>query len=218
MMQISITDLRALDGDIQQVAVHILVLSEDGQRDTRTYYILPEQYASLRLRIGAIDSDTVDAIEEASALCEAIRRGLRLLCYGAQSERTLCTKLRARGIAPDTAAEAAAYLRTLGLMDECEDARRIVSACRRKHWGMRRILSHLYEKGYPETVLREMQQELEGEDFVSDCVALIRAKYHAVPGERGERQKMIAALTRYGYGMGEIRRAIDTVAREDAEE
>ena len=217
MMQISITDLRALDGDIQQVAVHVLVLSQDGQRDARTYYILPEQYASLRLRIGAIDTETADAIEEAATLCEAIRRGLRLLCYGAQSERTLCTKLRARGIAPDMAAQAAAYLRALGLMDECEDARRIVSACRRKHWGMRRILSHLYEKGYPESVLREMQQELEDEDFVPDCVLLIRTKYRVVPSERGERQKMIAALMRYGYAMGEIRRAMDTVAREDTE-
>lgn len=218
MMQISITDLRALDGDIQQVAVHVLVLSKDGQRDARTYYILPHQYAALRLRIGEIDTQTADAIEEASRLCEAIRRGLHLLSYGAQSERTLCTKLRARGIAPDTAAEAAAYLRTLGLMDERSDAERIVVSCRRKHWGMRRILSHLYEKGYPETVLREVQQELEGEDFVPDCMALIRVKYRTVPSDRQGRQKMIAALMRYGFAMGEIRRAMDAVVCEDMQD
>ena len=217
MMQISITDLRALDGDLQQVAVHVLILSEDGQRDHRTYYILPHQYAELRPRVGAIDTDMVDALQEAQELCEAIRRGMHLLSYGAQSERTLCAKLRARGIDAARAAQAAAYLRELGLMNECSDAARIVTACRRKRWGVRRILSHLFEKGYPESVIRDVQQELEGEDFVPDCVELIRLKYHGVPEDRHEREKIIAALIRYGYAMGEIRRAMDAVAREDTD-
>ena len=82
---------------------------------------------------------------------------------------------------------------------------------------MRRILSHLFEKGYPESVIREVQRELEKENFVPDCVALIRTKYHGVPEERHEREKMTAALMRYGYAMGEIRRAMETVAREDAD-
>jgi len=60
--------------------------------------------------------------------------------------------------------------------------------------------------------------ELEGEDFVPDCVALIRAKYGEVSEDRHDQQKMIAALMRYGYAMGEIRRAMDTVLREDREE
>jgi SOS response regulatory protein OraA/RecX len=150
-------------------------------------------------------------------LCEAIRRGLNLLSYGAQSERTLCRKLHQRGIDEETAAEAAAYLRQLGLMDESADAERIVAACRRKRWGMRRILSHLFEKGYPEAVIREMQSMLEGEDFVPDCVALIRSKWHEVPTDRHERQKMTASLMRYGFSNGEIRRAMERVAREDAE-
>lgn len=218
MMQISITDLRALDGDVQQVAVHVLILSESGQRDTRVYYLLPHQYAELRLRVGAIDPETVDALEAAARLCDAIRRGLTLLSYGAQSERTLCRKLQMRGIAADTAAEAAAYLKRLGLMDEHADALRIVAACRRKRWGMRRILSHLFEKGYPEAVIRSTEQELEGEDFVPDCMALIRTKYHGVPEDRQQRQKMTAALMRYGYSLSEIRRAMEAVAREDAED
>ena len=216
-MQISITDLRALDGDVQMVAVRVLILSENGQRDTCTYHILPHQYAELRLRIGEIDTDTADALQEASELCEAIRRGLHLLSFGAQSERTLCAKLRARGIDAECAMRAASYLRGLGLMDEREDALRMVSACRRKRWGMRRILSHLFEKGYPEAVIRGIQQELEGEDFVPDCMALIRAKYRCVPEDRHERQKMTASLVRYGYAMGEIRRAMEAVAREDAD-
>ena len=217
MMQISITDLRALDGDIQLVAVHVLILSEDGQRDAHTYCILPHQYAELRPRVGEIDTDMVDALQEASRLCEAIRRGMHLLSYGAQSERTLCAKLRMRGIDAECAMRAASYLRGLGLMNEGEDAARIVSSCRRKRWGMRRILSHLFEKGYPESVIREVQRELEKENFVPDCVALIRTKYRGVPEERHEREKMTAALMRYGYAMGEIRCAMETVAREDAD-
>ena len=217
-MQIFITDLRALDGDVQQVAVHIRILSEDGRQDIRTYYLLPHQYAELRLRVGEIDTAVADAIEQAAHLCDAIRRGLSLLSYGAQSERTLCRKLQMRGIDADTAAEATAYLHGLGLMDEAADASRIVSACRRKRWGMRRILSHLFEKGYPESVIREVQRELEEEDFVPDCMVLIRTKYHGVPEDRHERQRVTAALMRYGYAVGEIRRAMERVAQEDAED
>ena len=217
-MRISITDLRALDGDTQLVAVHVLIVSENNQRDARVYRILPEHYAAMRLRVGEIDPDTVDALEQAATLSAAICRGLRMLSYSAKSERALCMKLRAVGIAPEVAAEAAAYLARKGLMNEREDAMRLVTSCRRKRWGMRRILSHLFEKGYPEKVIRAVQTELEDEDFVPDCVALIRAKYGEVSEDRQERQKMIAALMRYGYAMGEIRQAMETVSREDGEE
>ena len=217
LMNIHITDLQALDGD-SLVAVHVLIRSENGERDTRTYYILPEQYAALKLRRGEIDTDTVDALEEASKLSEAIRKGLHLLSYGAQSEKVLKHKLRARGFDPEIAAAAAAHLGRLGLMDESADAMRVALSCRRKHWGMRRILSHLFEKGYPESVIRAVQAELEEEDFVPDCVELILSRYRGAPDGREEKQKMTAALMRYGYSLGEIRRAIDLVAQEDEED
>ena len=106
-MNIQITDLRALDGD-SLVAVHVLILFEDGARDSRVYHILPEQYGALRLRVGEIGCETVDALEEAATLCAAIRKGTSLLSYGAQSEKTMRQKLRARGFAPEVAAAAAA--------------------------------------------------------------------------------------------------------------
>ena len=91
---------------------------------------------------------------------------------------------------------------------------RVAQSCRRKHWGLRRILSHLFQKGYSESVIREVQAELEGEDFAADCAALIRSKFYEVPSGREERQKMTAALMRYGYSLGEVRRAIDLVTQE----
>ena len=216
-MRIQITDFQALDGD-SLVAVHVLIQSENGERDARKYYILPEQYASLKLRRGEITPDVVDSLEEAARLSEAIRKGLKLLSYGAQSERVLKQKLRARGYDPELASAAAAYLSRLGLMDERGDAMRVVQSCRRKHWGMRRILSHLFQKGYPESVIRAIQAELEGEDFVSDCVELIRSKYHSAPEGREEKQKLTAALIRYGYSLGEIRCAIEQIEQEDKED
>ena len=83
MIQISITDLRALVGDTQVVAVHVLIVSGDCQRDARTYRILPEHYAAMRLRVGEIAPDTVDALEQAATLAGAICRGLRVLSYSA---------------------------------------------------------------------------------------------------------------------------------------
>ena len=215
-MNITITDMRALDGD-SLVAVHVLIVSEDGMRDARVYHILPAQYAALRLRPGEIDCGVVDALERAAELCRAIRKGVQLLSYGRQSERTLNQKLRARGFSPAVAAEAASYLRRQGLFEEGADAMRVAQACRRKHWGMRRILSHLHDKGYPEAILREVQEQLREDDFVPDCADLIRIKYGGAPGDREEKQKMIAALLRYGYSLGEIHRAFELVMQEDEE-
>ena len=212
-MEIRITDLRALDGD-SLVAVHVLILSEQGERDARLYHIIPEQYAAMKLRCGVIDPETVDALEEASRQTEAIRKALHLLSYGAQSEKTLKQKLSARGFSGEQTKVAVDYLRRLGMIRESEEAMRVAQSCRRKYWGLRRILSHLFQKGYSESVIREVQAELEGEDFAADCAALIRSKFYEVPSGREERQKMTAALMRYGYSLGEIRRAIDLVTQE----
>jgi len=217
-LNISITGLRAQDsGSVIAVTVTIESCGACGtERDVRTYRILPEQYASLKPRKGPIDRETVDELERASGMCEAVRRGMSLLTYGSQSERTLRQKLRARGFDAEQAAAAASYLHEMGLMDESTDAMRVAEQCRRKRWGLRRILSCLYEKGYPESAIRAVQDQLEGEDFVPDCIALIHARYHGIPEDRGERQKMTAALMRYGYALNEIRQAMDVVARDEA--
>ncbi|MBQ7321860.1 MAG: RecX family transcriptional regulator [Clostridia bacterium] len=216
-MNIQITDLRALDGD-SLVAVHVLILSEDGARDSRVYHILPAQYGALRLRVGEIGCETVDALEAAAMLCGAIRKGMSLLSYGAQSEKNMRQKLRARGFAPEVAAEAAAYLKGQGWMNEAEDALRLAQSCRRKHWGERRILSHLFEKGYSEAAVNEVRDALAEEDFLPDCMALIRSRYHGVPTDRHEQQKVTAALMRYGYSLSEIREAMSRIREEESEE
>lgn len=213
-MNITITDLRALDGD-SLVAVHLLIQSEQGDRDARTYRITAEQYAAMRLRCGETDAATVDALEEAEGVSEAIRAALRLLSYGRQSEKTLRRKLQMRGISPARAEEAIAYLHRHGCIRESEEAMRIAESCRRKHWGRRRILSHLFEKGYPEEIVCDVRDALEEEDFVPDCIAHIRAKYRCVPQGREEQQKMTASLVRYGYSLGEIHRAMERMMRED---
>lgn len=215
-MRITITDLRALDENTL-VAVYVQIISESGEREDRVYHILPEQYAALRLRVGVTSFETVDAIEEAATLCGAIRRGLCLLSYGSQSEKALQQKLIRRGIPRELAAAATAYLREQGLMNEGEDARLRVAACRRKLWGPRRILTHLFEKGYPEATVRRIGEELAEENFTADCMTLIRKKYPDLPQSREERQKMTGALLRYGYEMRHIRAAVTAILQEDGE-
>lgn len=207
-MSIRITALRGTDNGAAMLVAVSMEAEGGALRETRSFRILPEQYRALRLRRGEIDRETVDALEEASRLCEAVRRGMSLLGCGMQSARALRQKLCARGFDAALAAEAVAYLRACGLLDECADAQRVVAQCRRKHWGARRILACLFEKGYPEATVREVQAQLEGEDFVSDCIALIRARWRTLPQTREEQQKLTAALMRYGYATGEIRRAL----------
>ena len=116
-------------------------------------------------------------------------------------------KLRSKGFSPDTAAEAAAYLVALGYINERKDAEREAERCVAKLWGRRRIAAALYEKGYSEGAVRGAMELLDRVDFDEQCSALIRKKFGGVPDEPRERQKLFAALVRYGYSPSEIKNA-----------
>lgn len=204
--------------------------TDEGNRVRRDVPITAEQYTALSVKVGALTKEQVDALLEAGSLCLAIRKGMELLGYGDLSARRMVFKLTSRGIAPETAQEAAAWLVAHGLIREDDAALRRAMQGARKLWGPRRIMQDLRAQGYSAEAASAALDALTGADcdpgeelppdcvdFEVTCAALIRKKYGAVPEDRAERQKMAASLMRLGYDSDTIREAALSVMNDEAE-
>jgi SOS response regulatory protein OraA/RecX len=189
--------------------------TKDGRVKVRLY-LLVEQYAELGVRVGEATPETVRSIVEAGRLCAAIRRGMLLLEYGDQSARRLVSKLTAKGVDRETASRAAAYLTDRGYIREEDTATLRARQSVRKGWGPRRIREDLRAQGFTEEAADEAMEALDGEDWVENCAAVLSKKYGEIPDDRGERQKMIAALMRLGYDADTVREAMRMTARATA--
>lgn len=146
---------------------------------------------------------------------DAIARALSLLTYGDMSRARLLRKLHDRGIDEDTAAQAVDALEVRGYLRESEACLRRAEQGVRKGWGPRRISEDLYAQRYPRELIEQAMEELSDTvDFAESCATVIKRKYHGVPSDRNDRRRLTAALARLGYGMEDIRAAMQSVAGE----
>ncbi len=204
----------AREGDVVAVVLLEPGVEQGVPAERLRLYLLPEQYADLRPREGSIPRTEADALLEAGRLCGAIRQGMRLLQYGDHSARRLAYKLTVRGTDRETAEAAVAYLVGKGYIHENDTARLRAEQGARKLWGPRRIREDLRANGFTSDAVDEAMEAVADADFEENCAQLIRKKYRSVPADRAERQKMIAALLRWGYGMDVIHAACRLIERQ----
>ena len=168
----------------------------------------------------AADNFTVEELYEAAereeALEQAVERGLRILGCGGISQRALENRLTQKGVKRQLAKEAAERLAQRGYLNENAQALREAERCVGKLWGPRRIEASLRSKGYSSEVVQRAMYALEGEgtDFVHLCAERIRGQKQEPPREPRERQKWMAALSRYGFSGSEIREALRLLKQE----
>lgn len=211
---ISIT-VRSLRAQHDGAEILVGVVLENGeQREQKSLPITVEQYYEIKPMRGEISEEMYDRLEEASALCRAIRCGENLLTYGANSTQMLAQKIARHGFRRDVSLAAAQKLRDNGLINEKKDLSREVEKCLRKLWGAKRIKNHLWSRGFDAEVMSDLQTLMEDVDFAQNCAALIQKHYGGVPQDSADRQRMIAGLGRYGYSFSEIRSAIDRLSKE----
>lgn len=205
-LTVTIRSLRfGRDGDTVQVQL----LLEDGEhREQKSLLLTMEQYCELRPAKGLISEDVYERLESASEFCRALRAGESLLSYGSNSAQMLTRKLLQRGYSREAAVGAADRLAQMGVIDEARDLRREVEKCLRKLWGARRIRTQLWSRGFGSEALSELPMLLEEVDFVRNCTEWIRKHYGTCPSDIEEQRRMMAALSRYGYSVQEIRAAI----------
>ncbi len=188
--------------------------AEDGAPARIKLHLLVEQYAALKPTVGAITLEKADALAEAGRLCAAIRRGMNLLGYSDPSARRLAYKLTAKGIDRETAAAAVAYLVDQGYIREDNAAALRAEQNSRKGWGPLRIREDLRAQGFSSEAAEEAMEALAEVDWTEACAEVIRKKYGEIPSDRGERQKLIAAMLRLGYDADTVREAMRVILRE----
>lgn len=191
------------------------VLTNGNDRETRVLIIPENKYFELKLAKGNITAEVFDLVESEAKISSAIRRGAGILGYGANSEKSVIRKLRQRGFDPETSERAAAELKSCGYINEDDDALALARRCTAKFWGMRRILAHLYEKGYGSDTVASVRESFDSYDFADDCAVYIRKKYRIFPSEPKDKEKAVAALMRRGYTGSEIREALSRLSRSD---
>lgn len=181
-------------------------------KETRELLLLADRYMELRPAKGVIDEETFWAIEEAALFSDAVRAGLRLLAFGANTKRGLEGKLCQKGVSREVAQDAAAYLSARGYISEEEDAVREAERNVAKMRGRNRIRAILYEKGYDSKAIGAAERYLEEVDFAEVCRRLIEKRYAALLRDPSLHKKMAATLMRNGFTMGEIRQAMRSLA------
>ena len=202
-------------GEGETVTVVLALPDPEGKRAQRvSFRLLVEQYAELGVKAGEITPEEADTLLDAGRLCGAIRRGISLLGYGDQSARRLAYKLTAKGIDRETATRATAYLTEKGYIREDDTAALRARGGVSKGWGERRIREDLMAHGFTREAVEEAMEDLADTDWVENCAAAIRKKYGEIPEDKGERQKLIAAMTRQGYDTDTIREAMREILKK----
>lgn len=212
-INIVIVDLTCFDnGNLCCVKIAI---SQGENKDLREFVIFTSQKEGLRLSREEITTGTFANIEYAAKVCDAARRGAVILSYSRNSAYMLKQKLCRKGFERDVADDAVMYLDKKGYINETDDVEREAQNCVNKLWGKRKIISHLYAKGYRGEAIRCANDFIETVDFEESCFKLLKKKYKNPPETPYERDKIIASLMRCGFSSSEIKQALNRFIESD---
>ena len=164
--------------------------------------------------VGAIDAPMLELLLREDGMYRAMRAGMQSLSLTDSSARRLIYKLFTKGFARELAEQAVQELARAGYLDERRAALREAERGIAKLWGDRRILGDLRAKGYGAEAISAACDYLAGEDVEGRCRRLVKKRRITLPEDRYGREKVIAALLRYGYTPNTVR----AVLRVDVEE
>jgi len=144
---------------------------------------------------------------------EATEAALRLLEYADNTEKKLREKLLRKGFSPSECCAALEYVKRVGALDDRRLMERTVERLAKvKLYGRRRIVSELFAKGF-------VRADIDGFDFSEyDFAALCAERIKKTARRYPEREKMYAALLRYGYASADVSAAFALISRGKQDE
>lgn len=178
-------------------------LSAGDEREDREETVSAKQYFELGMPKDEISIEKFEAIEEASEIWSAVKKGMEILLYGDNTRARLKMKLSAHGFSSASAEGAASYLEGMGLIDEKRIASRIFEACIKKKYGSRRIIAELAKKGVEKQLINELF-DFDEIDFAKNCALVIKKKWGELPKEKKAREKAVRSLLSLGYTFDDI--------------
>ena len=156
--------------------------------------------------------------EENAEYRRARKRAMYLLGSRPYSISALREKLL-NNYSEETADRVIEDMTRYGFLDDEEYAKRLAgSVINGKKYGLHRAKAEMRRKGVPDELIEQALSEYSREDLTDNLTELVRKKYPDRISDRDERQKVIAALARRGYGFGEIKAAIMAVLEEIEDE
>ncbi len=183
-----------------------------GQRDVYVdgafYLTVPAEllYAE-GLCIGApFGAEEEESLLFAARLVPAKEKAYQYLGYGDLSRKKLMEKLCRFGIEEEVAAAACDYMEERGFIDDARLAGRLCARfAESKHWGRRRILPELQQRGIPAELAREALDALDF-DYTDGVRHHLETKYRKSDlGDPRERNRAVQGLLRLGFEYEEIR-------------
>ena len=184
------------------------VISSGEERERHEFMLLEELVERLGLSCGGIEPELMPEIEYCADVTKAYFSACSSFAFAPSSLKGLERKLVQKGFDLGVAREAVGYISSRSVVDEAEVALRRLELMVKKLWGMSRIIAKLHEEGFSSETLASIDDFIREVDFAENCALLIEKKFGRVPSDRGEREKMLASLSRYGYSMSEIKKAI----------
>lgn len=180
----------------------ILLFLEDGA----CLKITERELLEFSLRAGdELDGGALKRLKEAAGVSNIRAKAAELIGRRALSRRELERKLREKGASMEEAQDAAAWLESLGALDDAAYAAMLVRHCVEKGDGPARIREKLREKGVPKALWAEALEALPPDGDQMDAF-LSRKLRGRIPDE-AEKRRLTAALLRRGFPWEEIRAA-----------
>ncbi len=179
--------------------------------DGREYMVDKQTMEESVYTVGStLEEEALERLLWASQTRRAREYALYLLSVRDYGERELCRKLREKGYS-DVAAETAARMTELGLVNDEIYARRIARDCRlRKLYARRRTVQEIMTHGIAREVAQYAAEAVDETENLSDlqqALALLEKKRYTISATPAERQRGTALLMRYGYDGGTVREA-----------
>ena len=208
-MTVFVTSIGAVNAG-EEIRISFEIRSDSRENVQRESFIISsKKYLVMGIEKGETTTDVYETVAREAEVWSAVKRGLALLNYGACSEKALRMKLSSKGFDKEIAAEAVLEISSMGIMNAERDAICEANKCISKLWGKRRIMSELFAKGYSSEAVAAAMRELElsGVDYTQNCLSLMQKRKTKISNDVREKQKIFAAMSRYGYSASEIREA-----------
>ncbi len=179
-----------------------------------------EQYARFDIKEGdKIDDAHFLKIRDEMIFDNARRQAFTILSYGENNKKTLVQKLRQKGFNYEVCENIALYMEHRGYIDEKKQIGLLCENYLHKKFGKLKIKNELIAKGYMrEDVDEYVAKNLNNVNFAENCAYIIENKYMPLSKDPQEIAKMMGALMRYGYTIGDIKEAVAMVSKRGNDE
>ncbi len=184
-------------------------------RELVEFVLLEELFGGLLIAINDDVNERLNELDFNSQVTAAYLSACSSFAYVQSSLMALYRKLIVKGFSKEASREAIEIVRARGFVDEEDIALRRAELMIAKLWGRSRILKKLYEEGFPSSVIEYVSESLGEVDFAENCERAINKKWPVIPSERKERDRMYAALIRFGYSSSDIKGAISKIKENE---